>query len=74
GLEMALIDGKRKLVRIGEYGFEQGEVKIRDIVRYDFTERRWLFPSPFSRRAVARMMKHDPSSLSQLAAMGMIEP
>ncbi|WP_202916180.1 ATPase, T2SS/T4P/T4SS family [Paenibacillus mesophilus] len=73
GLEMGLVDGKRKLLRIGEYGYENGEVKVRDIVRYDFTSRKWRFPQPFSNRAVMRMMKYDPEQCRVLQTMGLIE-
>lgn len=37
GLEMGLVDGKRKLLRIGEYVYDlnRDTVTVRDIVRYD---------------------------------------
>ena len=69
----SVFDGKRKLLRIGEYGYENGEVKVRDIVRYDFASRTWRCPERFSQRAVMRMMKHDPDGCRTLREMGLVE-
>lgn len=73
GFEMGMADGKRKLLRIGEYGYENGEVKVRDIVRYDFASRSWQFPERFSGRAVLRMTKYDPDGCRILREMGMVD-
>ncbi|GAA3410941.1 ATPase, T2SS/T4P/T4SS family [Paenibacillus hodogayensis] len=73
GFEMGLIDGKRKLLRIGEFGYVDGEVKVRDIVRYDFAGRTWVYPERFSERAVQRMQKYDPEGCRLLAGLGMVE-
>lgn len=71
GIEMGLVDGKRKLLRIGEYVYENGEVKVRDIVRFDFSSRAWTYPQPFSGRAVRRMMKYGPEDCDVLEKMGL---
>lgn len=73
GFEMGLVDNKRKLLRIGEYSFESGEVRVRDIVRYDFAKRCWQYPDRFSRKAVMRMMKYDPDGCRVLERLGMVE-
>jgi pilus assembly protein CpaF len=73
GIEMGLVDGKRKLLRIGEYIYENGEVKVRDIVRFDFASRAWTYPQPFSSRAVKRMMKYGPEDCGVMEKMGLTE-
>jgi pilus assembly protein CpaF len=73
GIEMGLVNGKRKLLRLGEYSYANGEVKVRDIVRYDFIRQTWLYPHPFSERAAARMLKHDPEGFRRLAELGVLE-
>ncbi|PYI51664.1 secretion system protein E [Paenibacillus flagellatus] len=73
GFEMGIVDGRRKLLRIGEYAYDDGEVKVRDIVRYDYAARTWRYPQPFSRKAAARFMKHDPDAHRTLASMGLLE-
>lgn len=61
GLEMKLIEGQRKLVRIGEFHWKNGEVVVRDLVRYDERERRWVFPEPFSPKNLAKIQRLDPA-------------
>ena len=73
GFEMGIVGDKRKILRIGEYGYEAGKVVVRDIVRYDFAENRWTYPQPFSRRAAAKMIKNDPQSYRTLLDMGLVE-
>ncbi|MGQ5400993.1 hypothetical protein [Cohnella sp. M.A.Huq-80] len=63
GLEMRMIGGVRKLVRIGEYEWKDGEIEVRDVMRYEEREGRWRFPEPFSERALARIARMDPDGL-----------
>ncbi|MBO9600047.1 MAG: Flp pilus assembly complex ATPase component TadA, partial [Cohnella sp.] len=48
GLEMRMVGGVRKLVRIGEYEWLDGEVKVRTVMRYEDGTGGWVFPEPFS--------------------------
>jgi pilus assembly protein CpaF len=73
GFEMAVVGGKRKVVRIGEFSYEGEEVVVRDIVRYNFATLKWEYPQPFSARAGKRIMKHDRPSYEALLAMGMMQ-
>lgn len=70
GLEMAIVDGRRKLVRIGEYEFKDGEVWVRDIVRYDFASKEWSYPLGFSTRALGRMCRYDPDGYEKFSNEG----
>ncbi|WP_052487812.1 ATPase, T2SS/T4P/T4SS family [Gordoniibacillus kamchatkensis] len=72
GLEMAIVGGNRKLVRIGEYVYEQGEVVVRDIVRYDEGKGEWEWPEPFSARASERFGKRDQRTYRKLLQMGVV--
>jgi pilus assembly protein CpaF len=44
GFELAAVNGKRKVVRIGEYVYRDGEVIVKDLVRYNHSEQQWEFP------------------------------
>jgi pilus assembly protein CpaF len=70
GFEMALVGGKRKIVRIAEYGWEQGEVALRDWVIYNPSAGTWSFPMRVSQRAAERMRRYDPSGYRRLTERG----
>ncbi|MGG1314849.1 MULTISPECIES: ATPase, T2SS/T4P/T4SS family [Cohnella] len=66
GFEMRMVHGKRKLVRIGEFGTEAGEVVVRDLVVYDEDARRWRYPLNFSPKAWERIRRADASGCAWL--------
>lgn len=70
GLEMRIVGGVRKLVRIGEYEWRDGEIRVRDVMRYDEAAERWTFPEPFSERAAARMNRMDPEGFAAIRKRG----
>lgn len=57
GLEMRQVGDSRKLVRIGEFQWADGEVRVRDLARYDEAADRWVFPAPFSAKGAARIRR-----------------
>lgn len=59
GIEMAIVGDQRKIVRIGEYRYEDNEVIVRDIVRLDRAAGHWRSPQPFSETAEKRMLQRD---------------
>lgn len=65
GLEMALVEGKRKLVRIGEFEFKNGSVHVRDWVRYSHGKRRWDYPMNVSPRALERLARYGHSGFGE---------
>lgn len=60
GLEMRQVGDSRKLVRIGEFQWAEGEVRVRDLARYDEAQDRWTFPAPFSAKSAARIRSMVP--------------
>lgn len=50
GIEMKLIGGRRVVSRIGEIGWYNGEVHIRDWAIYDEAMNDWQYPNPPSER------------------------
>lgn len=70
GFEMRIVNGVRKLVRIGEYQWNNGEVKVRELVRYEESGDRWIFPEPFSARASERIIRMDPEGYRTLQSLG----
>ncbi len=74
GLEMRMVGGVRKLVRIGEFAWENGEVKIRDLVRYDEAQGCWIFAEPFSLKGSERIRRMDPERYAWLLERGGVAP
>ncbi|MFC5530853.1 ATPase, T2SS/T4P/T4SS family [Cohnella yongneupensis] len=61
GLEMRMVGGVRKLVRIGEYEWLEGEIRVRNLMRYEEAEGLWKYPEPFSEKARLRIARMDPA-------------
>lgn len=57
GIEMRYINGRRVIARIGEIGWENNEVYVRDWVRYDERDSAWQYPFLPSEQAIAHMKK-----------------
>jgi pilus assembly protein CpaF len=70
GFEMRLIGGIRKLVRVGEFLWENGEIKVRDLARYDETGDKWVYPDTFSAKSSARIRRLDPDHHVWLSERG----
>jgi len=45
GIEMALVDGKRRVVRIGEFYYEEGRVGVRTLYAYNQGAGTWTSPA-----------------------------
>jgi pilus assembly protein CpaF len=73
GFEMGIVDGQRKLVRIGEYQFFNGEVKVNDIVRYDYIAKQWICSDKFSKQAARKIMRHSPEAYKKMVEMKLID-
>lgn len=74
GLEMAVVNGKRRLVRIGEYAYAQGEVSVHDIVRYDEERGDWEWKGAFSAKASAKIKINDRPGFRLLEEWGLVSP
>jgi pilus assembly protein CpaF len=72
GVEMAIIDGKRRINRLGEYSYIDNEVHVSSIAVFDVEARRWSFPERLSSQALSEIMKHDFSGYEQLTIRGVI--
>lgn len=68
GLEMSIVEGQRKLVRLGEFEFRDGRVTVRDWVRYDYAKGGWKYPLSLSDRARERLAIHDPEGFDEMKA------
>nr|WP_255807674.1 ATPase, T2SS/T4P/T4SS family [Cohnella mopanensis] len=62
GFEMRMVDGVRKLVRVGEFEWCNGAVRVRELVRFEETSGHWVFPEPFSDKALQKISRLDPES------------
>lgn len=69
GIEMALINGKRRIARIGEFEYAGGEVRVRDWVLYDFAAHCWRYPLQLSSGAEDRIRRLDPGGRILLERM-----
>ncbi|BBI35271.1 ATPase, T2SS/T4P/T4SS family [Cohnella abietis] len=66
GFEMRMIAGVRKLARVGEFEWLNGEVKIRELVRYDESSDQWLFTDSFSTKGAQKIARADPEGLQSI--------
>jgi pilus assembly protein CpaF len=73
GLEMAVVNGKRKVIRIGEYMYIGGEVCVQDLAVYDDFAERWTFPGKLSEHAATKIKKNDRKGYIQLCQLGFID-
>ncbi|MFC4304231.1 ATPase, T2SS/T4P/T4SS family [Cohnella boryungensis] len=62
GLEMRMIGGVRRLARVGEFEWVNGEVRVRELVRYDEQSACWTYPESFSERALERIQRAEAST------------
>jgi len=60
GFEMRMIRGSRKLARVGEFEWKDGQVRVRDLALYEESDDRWIFPDGFSRKALRKIGRFDP--------------
>lgn len=67
GFEMRMIGGVRRLARVGEFEWRDGEVQVRDLVRYEESEDRWVFPDFFSPKALRKIQRADPEGYRLIA-------
>jgi pilus assembly protein CpaF len=72
GFEMAVVNKKRRVVRIGEYSYEKGEVRVKELAVFDAMEQGWTFPGKLSEFATAKIKHHDPSGYIKLQKLGWI--
>jgi pilus assembly protein CpaF len=72
GFEMAVVNKKRRVVRIGEYSYEKGEVRVKELAIFDALEQGWTFPGKLSESASAKIKHHDPSGYIKLQKLGWI--
>ncbi|MDR6884598.1 pilus assembly protein CpaF [Bacillus sp. 3255] len=73
GMEMAVVHGRRKIVRIVEYRFENGEVCVTDLAVYDKSTDGWKFPGKLSQPASRKISKSDQEGHAVLSKLGFIE-
>ncbi|NOV04719.1 ATPase, T2SS/T4P/T4SS family [Paenibacillus planticolens] len=73
GMEMAVVHGKRKIVRIVEYRFENEEVCVTDLAVYDKSTDGWKFPGKLSQPASRKIGKADQEGHALLSKLGFIE-
>ncbi|MBM7565271.1 ATPase, T2SS/T4P/T4SS family [Paenibacillus sacheonensis] len=55
GIEMRLVAGRRRLVRLGELGWENGETAVREWAVYDEGSGEWRYPQLPSAGALAKL-------------------
>ncbi|AJY73858.1 ATPase, T2SS/T4P/T4SS family [Paenibacillus beijingensis] len=46
GIEMRIAANKRRIVRLGELRWEEGEVRVRDWAVFNETDGKWIYPEP----------------------------
>ncbi|WP_063868291.1 ATPase, T2SS/T4P/T4SS family [Paenibacillus sp. Soil766] len=73
GIEMQVVHGKRKIVRIVEYRYENECVFVTNLALYDNSTDKWTFPGKLSLHASRKIRKTDRVQHSLLMEHGLIE-
>ncbi len=73
GVEMAIVDGKRKIIRMGEYSYVNDEVCVRTIALYDERLGKWRFPETLSTKTENRVRQYDQYGYEQIISDGAME-
>jgi pilus assembly protein CpaF len=73
GIEMKVVHGKRKIVRIVEYRYENEEVCVTNLAVYDKSTDDWTFPGKLSHHASRKIVKVDQEGHALLMKLGFIE-
>ncbi|MNV87264.1 hypothetical protein D3C71_1813770 [compost metagenome] len=73
GIEMQVVHGKRKIVRIVEYRYENECVFVTNLALYDNSTAKWSFPGKLSLHASQKVRKVDAGSYALLIEHGFIE-
>jgi pilus assembly protein CpaF len=60
GFEMRMINGVRKLARVGEFEWLDGAIRIRDLVRFEESSGNWIFEEMFSAKSLKKISRNDP--------------
>jgi len=63
GIELRIVNGKRRIYRIGEIGWRAGAVVVNDWVRFDEDCGQWLYPSPPTAAAMQRFRRYGVQAL-----------
>jgi pilus assembly protein CpaF len=74
GFEMDMVKGKRKIVRIAEYGYINNEVVLRNIVVYDYNMEKWVFPEKLSEHAASKIARYNRAKYEKLIELEFIDP
>jgi len=70
GLEMRIVGTERKLVRIGEYAWQDGQIVVKELAKYEASSDRWIFPESFSVKASRKIADAVPEGYRHLAKLG----
>ncbi|MBB6672643.1 ATPase, T2SS/T4P/T4SS family [Cohnella nanjingensis] len=69
GFEMRMVGESRRLVRVGEFAVEGGEIAVRDWARYDEEADAWKLPLGLTERAWERIRRMDPGGYGWLRGL-----
>lgn len=72
GIELAQVNGKRKVVRIVQYVFKDGEVQVIDLVQYNDQKQDWEIGGQFSKEASSQIWKKNRPGYEQMKQYGLV--
>lgn len=73
GIEMAIVNGKRKLVRLAEFMLVNDEITTRNIATYDRDQDRWVLGETFSKKASQKIAKQAREAYEHLLTMQLVQ-
>ena len=72
GIEMRVVAGQRKIVRVGEISEREGQVYVRDLIAYDHERDRWRRCHPFSQSFGEHIRRYSPEHHKLLQRKGWV--
>jgi pilus assembly protein CpaF len=73
GVQMAIVSGRRKVVRMGQFVLDQERIMIRELVRYNEDEHCWEFPEPLDAFYSERVRRGSPERYGALKDWGLVQ-
>jgi pilus assembly protein CpaF len=73
GVQMAIVGGRRKVVRVGQFVLDQDRIVVRELVRYNDDRGCWEFPEPLDEYYSDQVRRSSPDRYRLLKGWGLVQ-
>lgn len=73
GIEIAFINGKRKVIRVVQYDYRDGEVHLNDLVRYNEQLETWEYPGTFTEKGARQLFRFHKKGYELMQRYGLVK-